>query len=442
MNDKELAESMTDQEPVKTFEGHKRDVVSIVTFPEGERFATASNDKTVRIWRLEDGTELKKWVAKKPVATLVIAGNGKHVVSAEGEAPPEDDDNNERYVVDWQLWVRDVESGKRNTGQRLMGLYSNFMGYNHLAEANKLAVATAKNIQIWDWDRRERLAQFDGHRDFNDVANFWLTWTRDSTQLLTAGNIADPVIRSWSTSTWKQAGDPWTASGDRTVRLWQLPTGTEVARFEHSDWLIRAAFSVDGCFLFSGGSDEKVSQWEIPEQVLAAVRSDPLVSKKNKAGPSRGKQRYMKGFFDSEVPGQRHNEPLNYEHIDRSQIQATHSASPRADPSSDKKGKQKARQLKQKAPEVLDVPLGQATYGDVLVQKKKKKPDPPRPIYDDELEDDESEEGIIGVPIPTIQVQSAQHEEIELKLMTSQSQPEAGPSRLAVIEEHPLVQSS
>lgn len=116
-------------------------------------------------------------------------------------------------------------------------------------------------------------------------------------------------------------------------------------------------------------------------------------------------------------------------------------------PSSDTR-KQNARQPKQKTPRVVDVPFGQATYGDVVgvddgtrpytlffclswFQKKKKKPDPPRPVYDDELEDDESEEGIPNVPIPTIRVESAPQQEMALKRVASQSQPEAGPSRLA-----------
>ncbi|KAG2739957.1 hypothetical protein P692DRAFT_201811223 [Suillus brevipes Sb2] len=60
-------------------------------------------------------------------------------------------------------------------------------------------------------------------------------------------------------------------------------------------------------------------------------------------------------------------------------------------------------------------------------QKKEKKPKP-RPVYDDELEDDDEEENVpVAVPPPGVQ-----HEEIKLKTIASQSQPEAGPSRLAV----------
>ncbi|KAG1807271.1 quinon protein alcohol dehydrogenase-like superfamily [Suillus subaureus] len=119
------------------------------------------------------------------------------------------------------------------------------------------------------------------------------------------------------------------------------------------------------------------------------------------------------------------------------------------------KGKQKAREPKRKAVKVVDVPLGQATYGDVVgvddgirpyvlffclswFQKKEKKQEP-RPVYDDELEDDDEEENALG-PV-SLTPPRVQHEEIELKPVASQSQLEAGPSRLALTD-HLKAQSS
>lgn len=62
-------------------------------------------------------------------------------------------------------------------------------------------------------------------------------------------------------------------------------------------------------------------------------------------------------------------------------------------------------------------------------QKKEKKPEP-RPLYDDELEDDETDEDVLDtVALPP----RDQHEEIELKTMISQLQLEAGPSRLVEV---------
>ncbi|KAG2744640.1 hypothetical protein P692DRAFT_20743373, partial [Suillus brevipes Sb2] len=118
------------------------------------------------------------------------------------------------------------------------------------------------------------------------------------------------------------------------------------------------------------------------------------------------------------------------------------------------KGKQRAHAPPQTRSQTVDVPLGQATYADVVgvddgerpyvlffclswFQKKKKKEVPQPPVYDDELEDDEED-----VPDPvTLPPPRAQHEEIEMKTFASWSQPEAGPSRLAATN-HLEAQSS
>jgi WD40 repeat protein len=335
------------QKPVKTFEGHKHSIRSIATFPDGKRIATASEDKTIRTWRLEDGAEMMKWVMKQYVNALALAENGKQVVSAEGELPDGIGEDNFHFdpneVLDWQLWVRDVESGRVVAGPLeghtgivttldtspdrnmlvsgsldstvILWDTSTWQRKGHpilcgssihcirFSPTGQLGVATVDDIQIWDSDRRERLAQFKGHHDFNKARNFGITWTRDDAHLCSAGDEDDPVIRLWDTSTWKQAGDPWighdkgcdinhlisnlagtllaSASDDCTVRLWRFHTCTEVAQFKHSHEVYRVAFSVDGRSIFSG-YDDKISQWEIPEDVLAAAESDSLANATNK----------------------------------------------------------------------------------------------------------------------------------------------------------------
>ncbi|KAG1725820.1 WD40-repeat-containing domain protein [Suillus occidentalis] len=108
------------------------------------------------------------------------------------------------------------------------------------------------------------------------------------------------------------------------------------------------------------------------------------------------------------------------------------------------KGKQRAHVLPQTRSQTVDVPLGQATYADVVgvddgerpyvlffclswFQKKKKKEVPEPPVYDDELQGDEEEDVPDPVTVPPPRVQ---HEDIEMKTLASQSQPVAGPSRL------------
>ncbi|KAG2361612.1 hypothetical protein BDR07DRAFT_1409084 [Suillus spraguei] len=87
--------------------------------------------------------------------------------------------------------------------------------------------------------------------------------------------------------------------------------------------------------------------------------------------------------------------------------------------SSSHEGKQRAREPRRKTAHIANVPLGQATYGDVVgvddgvrpfvlffclswFQKKEKKPEP-RPVYDDDPESDEEEENVldpVAVPPP------------------------------------------
>ncbi len=55
------------------------------------------------------------------------------------------------------------------------------------------------------------------------------------------------------------------ASDDRTIRIWEVPSGKQLAAFESSGEVVAVAFSSDGKFLLSGGSDRFLRLWAVGE---------------------------------------------------------------------------------------------------------------------------------------------------------------------------------
>jgi WD40 repeat protein len=144
-----------------------------------------------------------------------------------------------------------------------------------------LAIATVSEIQIYNPGTRERIASFKAHR----TSNVALAWTPDGTRLLSGGSSGDPTIREWDPLTWQQVGHPWeghtsriraiaihpagtlvaSASDDKHVRLWRLSDQRNIGIFEHSSPPRSVTFSLDGRHILSGGTDNKISEWEVPK---------------------------------------------------------------------------------------------------------------------------------------------------------------------------------
>jgi WD40 repeat protein len=151
-----------------------------------------------------------------------------------------------------------------------------------------LAIATPRNIQIYNPGTRERVASFKAHTRYIRYQS--LTWTPDGTRLLSGGDRDDPTIREWDSSTWEQVGHPWeghtsfinaiaihpdgtfaaSASYDNHVRLWRLSDQQTIAIFRLSSIPTCVAFSVDGKHILSGG-DKGISEWEAPKSVHSKV---------------------------------------------------------------------------------------------------------------------------------------------------------------------------
>jgi WD40 repeat protein len=302
--------------PIRIFEDREDSVSAVAVFPDKRRMVTGSSDKTLRMWDLETGVVLKKMEGhsndnlKVLGLILAVSRDGQMIASGDskGEIIGWHGETGEPlteliqthsfriYSMDFSpdgtvLATGSVDSMTkfwctktwRMQGEPIhCGAWVQCVRYSPSGEL--LAIATYKNIQIYNPGTRECVASFGDHDD-----SLSLAWTPDGTHLLSGG----PTIREWDPLTWQEVGHPWkchadyintiaihpagilaaSASNDMYVRLWRLSDRRTIAIFNHSSPPQSVTFSVDGKHILSGGREKKISQWAVPRNTNSKASS-------------------------------------------------------------------------------------------------------------------------------------------------------------------------
>lgn len=300
--------------PVRVYEDHESTVLAVAVFPDGRRMITSSRDRTLRLWDLKVGVVLKKMEGHRDwVRAVAVSKDGQLIASGDlnGELIVWHGETGEQHVTQpirahlqarimsldfsadgavlasgssdntTKLWITETwlpQGNRINCGSAVYCV-------RYSPSSEFLAIATDKDIQIWNPIRRECITNFNA-ATVSPARNYSLAWTPDSTRLFSGGSNNDPTIREWDLSTMQQVGDPWnghtdsdiyaiavnpagtlvaSASDDKHVRLWRLWDRRTIAIFKHSDPVCCVTFSVDGKHILSGSQDKKISKWAIPE---------------------------------------------------------------------------------------------------------------------------------------------------------------------------------
>ncbi len=247
------------------------DAICVAFSPDGRRAVSGGGSGDLRLWEVETGKELRVWTHGGSVLAVAFMPDGKHVLSG-GDSG-------------WlRLW--DVDTGKQvkefeDREDPITGIAVSPDGGRAVSGAH------LSLVHLWDLQAGKELRRFEATGSavaFGPDGRYVLSGGKDTKVLLWDTETGKEIrqllgnTRNLDSVTFSPDGQRALSGGtDGTIRLWDLATGKELHRFEKFQApgivpgilepisCVRAAFSPDGHYAFSGGMDGICRLWRLPD---------------------------------------------------------------------------------------------------------------------------------------------------------------------------------
>lgn len=249
----------------RTLSGHSNFVNSVAFSPNGKTLASASKDKTIKLWDISSGLEIRtidghlsevRSVAFCPYSTALASGSHDTTV---------------------KLW--DLRNGRKLITFKNHSIWVRCVAFT--PDGKILASGSEdKTIKLWDTSTGYEIITLKGH--LNGL--YCLAFNPDG-KILASGS-GDNTIKLWDVITRKEISTLKAHSGmvrsvafspngkilasgswDNTIKLWNVSSKQEIASFKgHSKQVFSVAFSPDGKILASGSWDNTIKLWNVSSQ--------------------------------------------------------------------------------------------------------------------------------------------------------------------------------
>ncbi|BAY28466.1 protein kinase [Nostoc carneum NIES-2107] len=260
---------------IRTLTGHTEGVYSVVFSHDGQMLASSSYDKTIKLWEVATGREIRTITTESSIDFLVFSTDGRILVGSH-----------------YKLW--EVATGREI--RTFTANYSIFYPNAISHDGSMLAYDDQNTIRLWDVTKNREIHTLNGH---TESVNF-IAVSNDG-RMLASGSY-DETIKLWNVATGKEIhtlnghtesvdsivfshdGQILASSYDKTIKLWNVATGREIRTLNgHTKRVQFIAFSHNGRMLVSStGSrydfihDTTIKLWEV-----ATGREIPILNGHN-----------------------------------------------------------------------------------------------------------------------------------------------------------------
>jgi WD40 repeat protein/tRNA A-37 threonylcarbamoyl transferase component Bud32 len=206
----------------KPLKGHSSDVNSVAFSPDGTTLGSASDDKTIKLWNLVNGEEIRTLEGHSNwIWTVAFSPDSKTLASGSAD----------KTIKLWNL----------KTGKLIRTLQGHSDGVTSIAfspDDKTFASGSAskdKTIKLWNLETGKLIRTLEGHT--NGVSSV----------------VFSPDGKTLASGSW-----------DKTIKLWNLETGELIRTFEgNAESILSVAFAPDGVTLASGSADKTVKLWNL-----------------------------------------------------------------------------------------------------------------------------------------------------------------------------------
>jgi len=200
---------------------------SVCFSPNGQYLAAGAEDKTVKVWNIEEKRLYHVFVGHElDIYSLDFSRDGNFIVSGSGDRKT-------------KIWDLEKKECLFTLGNDEVGPKDGITSVAFSPDSRLIATGSLDRVvRLWDAQNGHFLERFEGHTD----SVYSVAFSPDG-KTLASGSL------------------------DRTVKLWEVSTSRSRLKCRstlsnHKDFVLSVAFSPDGNWLISGSKDRTVQFWD------------------------------------------------------------------------------------------------------------------------------------------------------------------------------------